>query len=113
MTVAYTPVVVTSTGIRLAQGEEKAALLAELARCSGILQDEDRWLAEWDAFCRTMPYYVDAVSRAFTDVPEGERCNQVFPHYLDCEAHTDVWHTIFPSWHGEKTSGAADPVVSR
>lgn len=110
MAVDYTPVVVTPTGVRLARDEERAALLAELDRCSELLQDEDRWLAEWDAFCRTMPYYVDAVSRAFTDVPEGERCNQVFPHYLDCEAHTDVWRTIFPSWHGEKTSGAVNQV---
>ena len=104
--VQYHPVVVTETGIRLAGGAEKETLLTELSRRSAVLQNEDAWLAEWDKFCRTMSYYVDAVSLAFRDVPEGERCRQVFPHYLDCEAHTDVWRTIFPSWHGEKTSGA-------
>lgn len=106
VTARYHPVVVTETGIRLAGDEEKEALLAELARCSEVLQDEDAWLAEWEAFCRAIPDYVNAVKNAYRDVPEGERCNQVFPHYLDCEAHTDVWHTIYPSWHGEKTSGA-------
>ena len=24
---------------------------------------------------------------------------QRFAHYLDCEAHTDVWRELFPSWH--------------
>ena len=104
--VRYHPVIVTDTGVRLADEEEKEALLAAMDRRGEILQDEDAWLAEWERFCRSIPDYVNAVKNAYRDVPEGERCNQVFPHYLDCEAHTDVWHTIYPSWHGEKTSGA-------
>ncbi|MBQ6020462.1 MAG: CapA family protein [Clostridia bacterium] len=106
MRVRYLPVVVTDTGVRLADAEEKERLLGALGRRSAVLQDEDRWLAEWEAFCCSMPCYVDAVANAFKDVPAGEKCNQVFPHYLDCEAHTDVWHTVFPSWHGDGTSGA-------
>lgn len=106
VTVEYVPVTVTETGVRLARGAEKDALLGELARCSEVLQNEDAWLTEWEAFCRAIPDYVNAVKYAYRDVPEGERCSQVFPHYLDCEAHTDVWRTVYPSWHGEKTSGA-------
>ena len=100
------PVVVTQTGIRLANETEKETLLAAMDRRGEILQNEDAWLAEWERFCRSIPDYVNAVKYAYRDVPEGERCSQVFPHYLDCEAHTDVWHTVYPSWHGEKTSGA-------
>ena len=48
------------------------------------------------------------MKNAFRDIPEGELCNQIFPHYLDCEAHLDVWHTVFKSWHGNKTSGACN-----
>ena len=106
MSLEYVPVVVTGSGIRLADAAEKEKLLADASRRSAILQDEEKWLAEWEKFCYTMPYYVDAVANAFRDIPEGDKCNQVFPHYLDCEAHMDVWHTIFPSWHGNKTSGA-------
>ena len=106
VTAEYHPVVVTETGVRQADDKERGSLLAELSRRSGILQDEDAWLAEWEAFCRAIPDYVNAVKNAYRDVPEGERCNQVFPHYLDCEAHLDVWHTVYPSWHGDKTSGA-------
>ncbi len=102
----YLPVVVTDTGIRMTDASEKEKILSGFSERSEILQDEDRWLAEWERFCFSMPCYVDAVANAFRDIPEGDRCNQVFPHYLDCEAHTDVWHTIFPSWHGDGTSGA-------
>ena len=104
--VRYIPVVVTDTGICLAVGAEKEAILSALCDRSVVLQDEKAWLHEWEEFCYSMPYYVDAVKNAFRDIPEGDLCNQVFPHYLDCEAHTDVWHTIFPSWHGNKPSGA-------
>ena len=106
MAVDYLPVVVTDTGVRLAAGAEKSGILEAFRRRSEILQDEKQWMAAWEAFCFAIPDYPNAVKNAFRDIPEGDFCNQVFPHYLDCEAHCDVWHTIFPSWHGNKTSGA-------
>jgi len=102
----YIPVVTTETGIKLADPAEKEKILYAFYKRSDILQNTELWLEEWEKFCRSVPYYVDAVKNAFTDVPEGELCSQVFPHYLDCEAHTDVWRTVFKSWHGDKTSGA-------
>ena len=104
--IEYHPIVTTDDGIRLAQGAEKEEILAGFHERSRILQDEEKWMAEWEKFCRSMPYYVKAVSEAYVDVPEGEMCRQVFPHYLDCEAHLDVWKTIYRTWHAEKSSGA-------
>ena len=26
-----------------------------------------------------------------------KKCNKLFGHYLDCEAHTDVWRELFPT----------------
>lgn len=37
-----------------------------------------------------------AVSNAFTE-SSSEFQNGLFSHYLDCEAHTDVWREICPS----------------
>ena len=105
--VRYVPVTVTRTGIDLASPEKEKEILDGLARRSAVLADETAWLQAWEAFCESVPYYVDAVKNAFKEIPQGELCNQIFPHYLDCEAHTDVWHTVFKSWHGNKTSGAA------
>ena len=101
--VTYLPVVAGDNGVSLAQGDEKAKTFAGFEERSRLLLDDAAWLAAWKAFCRSMPYYVDAVKNAYIDVPEGEACRQVFPHYLDCEAHLDVWKTIYKTWHGEKT----------
>lgn len=104
--IEFHPVVVTKTGVTLAEGPEKAALLAGLQERSLILQDEARWLAEWHAFCVSVaPGYRRAVADAFAD-PAGLVPAQIFPHYLDCEAHLDVWHELYPTWHREKTDEA-------
>lgn len=104
--VEYIPVVATSTGIDLAKGEEKEAILKGFNDRSELLQDEEAWMNAWKAFCDSVPYYVSSAENAFKDIPEGEKVNQVFPHYLDCEAHLDVWKTIFQTWHAEKRAGA-------
>ena len=104
--VEYIPVVVTETGIRLAAGAEKNSILSALAERSETLQVESKWLAKWESFCLDIPDYPNAVKNAFRDIPEGDYCNQVFPHYLDCEAHTDVWRVVFKSWHRSGSGGA-------
>lgn len=106
MQVTYHPVVVTPTGIRLAGAAEREALLSALAARSETLADEKSWMAAWEAFCRLTSDYENAVKNAYKDVPPGEFSNQVFPHYLDCEAHTDVWRTLYKTWHADGTSGA-------
>ena len=59
------------------------------------------------------PEYAEQVTAEHKIKVKGRPAPQWVPktshadnHYLDCEAHTDVWHTVYPSWHGEKTSGA-------
>lgn len=104
--IEYHPVVTTECGIQLAKGAEKEQILQGFCERSLILQDEEKWLGEWEKFCRSLPYYLDAVKNAYVDIPAGELCRQVFPHYLDCEAHLDVWKTIYRTWHADKTSGA-------
>ena len=103
VSLAYLPVVAGGQGVDLAEGEEKAQILADFEARSAALLDDKTWLAEWEAFCRSLPYYIDAVKNAYTDVPAGEACRQVFSSYLQCEAHLDVWKTLYKTWHGDKT----------
>ncbi len=30
---------------------------------------------------------------------DNEHNRQWFSHFLDCEAHTDVWRELFPTWN--------------
>ena len=101
--VIYLPVVAGEQGVTLAEGEEKAQILAGFEGRSASLLDSKTWLAEWEAFCRSKPYYIDAIKNAYVNVPEGEQCSQVFSSYLQCEAHLDVWQTLYQNWHGEKS----------
>lgn len=95
---------VTETGVDLSEGEEKERELREFAERNRILADEEKWLAEWRAFCESVKTgYRRAVANAFPEGPDGPVA-EVFPHYLDCEAHTDVWREIFPTWHGSGTN---------
>ncbi len=95
------PVMVKTPGVDLAKGDDGKAIMDGFKERSRVmrLKDESQWLKEWRNFCSGVaPNYTKAVSRAFEGhdpVAPGE----VFPHYLDCEAHTDVLRELYKSYH--------------
>lgn len=94
--VEFIPLVVEGSGIALAKGEEKKAILEAFeARNVQLLNGE--WKEGWHAFCESVKEsYTNALINAFKpDATEWEK--GVFGHYLDCEAHTDVWRELFPT----------------
>ena len=111
-TYTYHPVKVTALGgITLCEGEEKQRILAEFHSRTAVLQDRQAWMAEWNAFCGNMRQtYQLAVATAFAeDKSDGHTPYQLFPHYLDCEAHTDVWRQLYPTWNGDNTLDLPKP----
>ncbi len=88
--VAYLPVVTDGIGIRFAAGEEKEALLTAFEERSNRPKT---WPAGWEAFCESQTYY--------KFIPDN--IADLFSHYLDCEAHTDVWRTLYPTWNKTNT----------
>jgi poly-gamma-glutamate synthesis protein (capsule biosynthesis protein) len=93
-TVRFVPTVANETGIELAHGEVRDEILAQLDDLSAALHD-GRWKEGWHAFCMELkPKFVTRIG----DV-EGDdlltRPNQIFAHYLDCEAHHDVICELF------------------
>lgn len=104
MTPAYRfyPVKTTDTGIALCHGEEEKRILQELEERSLVLQDEGEWIKRWRAFCLQESWrYHDAISTAFESSPYQP--SEWFRHYLDCEAHTDVWRQLYPTWNANNT----------
>ncbi len=84
------PTIKDGSGIRLANEGEKKRLLDELAERSRTLQD-GTWKEHWHAFCEEYKeQYYGAVDINNPDF---------FAHYLDCEAHSDVWRELFPTWN--------------
>ena len=85
-------------GIELAKGEEKAELMSAFEKRNSELA-EGEWKKDWHEFCISMQeMYFDVLRKTMkpdsTDVE-----NAHFGHYLDCEAHTDVWRELFKTWN--------------
>ena len=80
--------VVDGKAIDVANDAEKERLLKELEERSKSLQD-GTWKEGWDAFCKSVGWY--------KFIPEN--IVDLFSHYLDCEAHSDVWRHIYKTWN--------------
>lgn len=105
--ITYIPVVANTQGIELAKDKEKEEILNGFMERSRILLDDAAWMQEWEDFCQSKKEgYTDNVKNAYQSIPEGDEYAQAFPHYLDCEAHLDVWKTLYQTWHPRKKTGA-------
>ncbi len=83
--------------VRLAKGEDAEEIMNAFFARNEELKN-GKWMDGWHAFCLSMPNYKNAVANAYK-ADSNDRQNEVFAHYLDCEAHTDVWREIFKTWH--------------
>lgn len=77
--------------ISLAKGELYDKLTSEFAERNENLKN-GKWLSCWHDFCESMrEVYENAANR--------EKNPDLFAHYLDCEAHTDVWRELNKTWN--------------
>ncbi len=77
---AVEPVVLDEPCLRLANEEERAQLLGDLAARSATIQD-GTWIDGWRKFCEEVSWYWDVIQTGKVEY---------MAHYLDCEAHSDV-----------------------
>lgn len=96
MGIEFIPIYDTGYGCDIAEGDKKESILSEFSARNEELLD-DRWLEGWEKFCHSefKPYYL-AAARHTADTPDKD---ELFAHYLDCEAHRDVWQTLFKTWN--------------
>lgn len=97
--IEFVPVVTTEKGIALAKGEEKDKILARFEKLCDSMKDGS-WINGWREYVETVKhYYLDVVSKAYSDSEDSEYNTRVFAHYLDCEAHTDIWRETNKTAH--------------
>ena len=83
--------------VRLATGEDAEEIMNGFYTRNEELKN-GKWMDGWRAFCEASPYYKTVLTHMYK--PDStERQNEVFAHYLDCEAHTDVWRELLKTWH--------------
>lgn len=96
--IAFVPIKEVETGIDLARGEEKEAIMTAFEARNQQLQNGE-WKQEWHNFCiENQKTYLKAIGNACNE-DSTQWDNDLFSHFLDCEAHTDVWRELFPSYN--------------
>ena len=102
--VEYVPIKSTDSGIRLATDEEKERIIADLLVRNGQILD-GTWIEGWREFCHSVEKEYRQhmagknMGREHYTTEDGPDQYQMFAHYLDCEAHTDVWRELFKTYN--------------
>ncbi len=96
--IEFTPIRLSGNCINLAKGEDGDAIMQSFReRCESL--ENGTWRDGWHAFCEdNRAYYTRAVANAYTE-NSTEWQNHLFAHFLDCEAHTDVWRELFQTYN--------------
>ena len=96
-TLSFYPIVSKEDGIDLADEKTREDVLNVFYARSAELEN-GKWLDGWHEFCLSAKdFYNRVISECTTESTEKQK--QFFAHYLDCEAHTDVWKELYPTWN--------------
>lgn len=87
----------TNGGIDLAEPERAARILSDMEKRNESLKD-GTWRDGWHEYALTC---TEQYKRSFCGYKESDTPAeyQKFAHYLDCEAHSDIWHELFPTYN--------------
>ena len=97
-TVEFVPIICTTTGIELAKGENKDTILNSFYERNKELHSGD-WKKGWNEFCVSVKdRYLKGIALAYTE-DCTEKDKERFAHFLDCEAHTDVWRELYKTYN--------------
>ena len=94
--IEFIPIVMNQTGVELAKGEEKTAIIEAFKERNAMLLD-GTWREGWHDFCiHVEKQYKGILSKVCVD-ENSKLYNEFFGHYIDCEAHADVFRELFPT----------------
>lgn len=90
----FTPICTYKNGIEIAKGDEKEAIMSAFEKRNEELKN-GKWIEGWRAFCESVSERYITNARSAAGLDQEGIAESVFAHYLDCEAHTDVWRELF------------------
>lgn len=96
--ISFIPCKQDGPGIRLTTEKETKEIMAGFElRNSQLMTDE--WRKGWHDVCeRYRALYEGAVNDTVKEA-EDPKYRQIFAHYLDCEAHCDIFRELYPTWN--------------
>ena len=99
--IKFHPIYMEGSQIALAKGEKEKEIMDAFEQRKVEIQNGD-WKKGWLNFCQVEKDNYDCdyakYINEFVPTPNEARRN-VFTHFLDCEAHTDVLRELFISWN--------------
>jgi poly-gamma-glutamate synthesis protein (capsule biosynthesis protein) len=96
--VNFTPLVSKDDGIDVAKGESADEIMCSFSERNVELQN-GKWKDGWHEFCVKVQETYKRALRELCAPDTKEEKTELFSHFLDCEAHTDVWRELFPTWN--------------
>ena len=87
------PFVVKDITLSLAKGEEYKEIMEPFFERNEHMKS-GQWEKGWQDFCQSVKdFYIETVNGV--GKTKSEDACEYFAHYLDCEAHTDVWRELY------------------
>ena len=98
--IGFIPLTTTDdgVGIDLAKGEKCERIRCEFEARNAELKN-GKWKEGWHDFCQKYAGMYRGALKGLAMPETTEEQTQLFAHYLDCEAHTDVWRELYPTWN--------------
>ena len=96
--ISFIPLRSEEQGVSLAKGEDARRIMDAFSERNESLLDGS-WRDGWHRFClENAERYRRVIQKAcLEDSTEAQEAR--FGHFLDCEAHTDVWRELFPTYN--------------
>ena len=96
--IKFIPLVTLEKGIDIAAGEKAEEIMTAFAARNEELKN-GKWQEGWHAFCESVKGMYTGALKGLETPETTDHQRQHFAHYLDCEAHTDVWRELYPTWN--------------
>lgn len=94
----FYPLVCTDHSVDIAKGKKANEIMEAFVARNEELKN-GKWLDGWHTFCESVADTYKNALRGLGTSDTTERMTQMFAHYLDCEAHTDVWRELFKTYN--------------
>ena len=78
--------------------EEKEALLNSFYARNEEMKNGE-WQKGWSDFCESVKEHYCYMIRNACNEDSDDTNRELFAHFLDCEAHTDVWRELFKTYN--------------
>lgn len=96
--IEFIPTRAVGDGITLAKGDDKDEIMSAFAKRNEEMKTGE-WKLGWHEFCESMrEHYISRLGAAYAPGSTQEM-DDLFGHFLDCEAHTDVWRELCKTWN--------------